>query len=86
MKIIVKVRPSSKVEEVERIGQPQLDFGGSQTELVVYKVSVKEPPIDGRANRAVAKALAEYFGVSVSQVELRSGQNSKQKIFVIDSQ
>lgn len=48
-----------------------------------FKVSVKEPPIQGKANVAIAKALAEYFKVSNSQIKLVSGLSSKQKVFEI---
>lgn len=48
-----------------------------------FKVLVKEPPIQGRANRAIARALAEYFKVPVSRVNLVSGFASRQKIFEV---
>ena len=83
MRILVKAKPRSKVEKVERVGQPTLDLGDKKTELVVYKVSVKEPPVDGRANEAVVKALAKYFDVAISNVRLVSGETSRQKIFEI---
>ncbi len=88
MKIIVKVKTKAKEERVERVDQPGLDLVGeeSQTkgkELVIYKVAVKEAPVAGRANEAVAKALAEYFEVSPARVKLITGQTSKQKIFEI---
>ena len=83
MRILVKAKPRSKVEKVERVGQPTLDLGGKKTELVVYKVSVKEPPVDGRANEAVVKALAKYFDVAISNVRLVSSETSRQKIFEI---
>lgn len=62
----------ARADQVEKI---------SDTE---YKVSVKEPPIEGRANRAITKVLAEYFGVSVSQVSLISGYASRNKVFNIE--
>ncbi|OGE88449.1 MAG: hypothetical protein A2722_00915 [Candidatus Doudnabacteria bacterium RIFCSPHIGHO2_01_FULL_50_11] len=83
MRILVKAKPRSKVEKVERVGQPTLDLGDKKTELVVYKVSVKEPLVDGRANEAVVKALAKYFDVAISNVRLVSGETSRQKIFEI---
>ena len=52
----------------------------SETE---YRVSVKEPPVVGRANRAIARVLAEYFAVSASQVSLISGFSSRNKVFEI---
>ncbi len=82
MKIQVKVKPNSKKATVERVSQPTLDLG-LKKEIDVYKVSVKEPPVDGKANKAVLKALAEYFEVSQSQVGLVSGSTSKNKIFEI---
>jgi len=85
MKIIVKVKTGAKKVGVERLEQPTLDFGGSKTEMVVYKVSVKERPIHGMANEAIVRALSDYFGVAKSQVRLVIGQTSKQKIFNIDS-
>ena len=83
MKIIVKAKTRAKKESVERSGQPTLDLGDSKTEMVVYKVSVKEAPVAGRANEAIVCALAEYFEVGVGQVRLVTGQTSKQKIFEI---
>jgi len=71
MKIFVKAKPNSKKEFVEKI---------SETNLIV---AVKEPPVKGRVNAAIQKALAEYFKVSASQVVLVAGFSSKNKIFEI---
>ncbi|NUQ57055.1 MAG: DUF167 domain-containing protein [Candidatus Paceibacter sp.] len=71
MKISVKVKPRAKKESVEKI---------SETEFVV---SVKEPPVDGRANWAVCRALGDYFGVSPSRVSILSGQSGKNKVVEI---
>ena len=83
MKIIVKVKPNAKKESVERVTQPSLGLAGDKSELVEYKVSVKEPPVGGKANEAVTKALAKYFDISSSLVVLVSGKISKKKIFEI---
>jgi uncharacterized protein YggU (UPF0235/DUF167 family) len=83
MKIIVKTKPNSKNESVERITQPTLELSNSKIELIEYKVSVKEPPIGGRANNAVVKALAKYFDVAPSLICLVSGASSKRKVFQI---
>jgi uncharacterized protein (TIGR00251 family) len=82
MKIVVKVKPNAKVEEVERVTQPSLLLEDKK-ELDVYKVSVKAPPVGGKANKAVIKALADYFDVAPSLVNLVSGTTSKNKIFEI---
>ena len=69
--MFVKAKPAAKEEKVEKIGETS------------FVVSVKEPPMWGRANIAIGKALAEYFKVSNSQVRLISGFSSKQKGFEI---
>jgi uncharacterized protein (TIGR00251 family) len=47
------------------------------------KVAVTAPPEDGRANKALVEVLCESLGVKRSQVELVSGQTSRDKRFVI---
>ena len=71
MKIAVKVKPGSKREQVEQLDETN------------FTVRVKAKPIDGKANDAVIKVLADYFDVSKSGVILLKGQTSKQKIFEI---
>ncbi len=82
MRIIVKVKPNAKIESVERVTQATLDLGIKEG-LDIYKVSVKEPPVGGRANEGAVRVLAEYFEVSRSQVTLVRGGTSKNKIFEI---
>ncbi len=84
MKIIVKVKPSAKVEKVERVDQPVLNFGGNSRELPVYKVSVKEPPVDGKANKAVIRVIAGHFDTSPLKIRLITGQTSRKKIFEVE--
>lgn len=83
MKIIVRAKPKSKKESVERVSQPTFDLSLGDEELVEYKVSVKEVPVGGKANEAIIKALAKYFDIAPSLVELVSGVTSKRKIFQI---
>jgi len=71
MKIFVKARPNSKAESIEKVDDAH------------FTVAVKEPPVKGRANAAISKALADYFGIAPSQVSLVSGFSSKQKVFEI---
>jgi uncharacterized protein (TIGR00251 family) len=47
------------------------------------KVAVTAPPEDGRANKALTEALRDALGVKRSQVELVSGQTSRDKRFLI---
>lgn len=71
MKISVKARPGAKRAYVE-----EMDGG-------VFTVAVTEPPVDGRANDAVMKALAAHFGVAQARVRMISGHTSKNKIVEI---
>jgi len=70
MKIQVKVKPSSKTEEVSQEGDS-------------FIIKVKEPPKEGKANQAVIKLLAEHFGVSHSQVRILSGFRSRNKLIEV---
>ena len=71
MKILVTVKPSAREEKIEKI---------SDTE---FRVAVKEPPREGRANAGVIRALAEYFDVPVSAVHIVSGRTARKKIVEI---
>ncbi|HBD24792.1 MAG: hypothetical protein A2566_00155 [Candidatus Zambryskibacteria bacterium RIFOXYD1_FULL_40_13] len=83
MKIVVKAKPNSKIESVERVVQPTLDLPDTKSGLVEYKVCVKEAPVGGRANEAVRRAIARYFNVAPSLVKLISGASIKHKVFEI---
>jgi len=47
------------------------------------KVAVTAPPDKGRANEALVEVLAEALGLKRSQIELISGQTSRQKKFLV---
>lgn len=47
------------------------------------KVKVTAPPVEGRANKAVKKLLAEKFGLSPSQIEIIAGERSREKLLRI---
>ena len=70
MKIRVKVRPSSKTEELNREGDS-------------FIVKVKEPAKEGKANQAVVKLLAEHFNIPKSQVRILSGFGSSNKVIEV---
>lgn len=71
MKIFVGAKPGSKNEEVEEIDENH------------FVVKVKEPPRQGRANKAIIKALAEHLDIATFRIKLVSGFSSKQKVFEI---
>lgn len=71
MKIFVTAKPNVKQEKIEQLDKTH------------FIVAVKEPPVNGRANAAIIRELAEFFNISASSVQLVSGFSSKQKVFDI---
>ena len=47
------------------------------------KVKVTAPPVEGRANKAVKKLIAEQLGLSPSQIEIIAGERSREKVLRI---
>ena len=72
MYITIHAKPGARKNEVEKIDDEE------------YVVSVKQPPLHGRANKAITELLAEYFKVSKSSVSLTTGRTSRQKTFEVD--
>jgi len=80
MRVYVKVKPNSKEVKVVPPSQRLL-----QTAEVsdYYTVCVKEPPVEGKANDAVIKALSLHFSIPRSRIALVAGSASKTKVFQI---
>lgn len=62
--------------------------GASKSQVVglhgkALKIRIKAPPVDGKANVAIAEFLAEILGTAKSAVSLESGQTSRLKVFRI---
>lgn len=68
MKLFVAAKPGSKFNRVEKI-----DAGH-------FRVHLKEPAEDGRANEALLDVLAAYLGCPKSRLALLSGRRSRRKI------
>jgi len=47
------------------------------------KLRLAAPPVEGRANEALLKFIAELFGVPLRQVELRQGGQSRHKVVAV---
>jgi uncharacterized protein (TIGR00251 family) len=71
MKISITVKPRCKKEKVERLPD------GS------YRVAVAAPPHEGKANEAVVEALAQFFGVAKSKIQIVKGTSGRKKIVEI---
>lgn len=72
MKLFVKVKPNAKKEAVEKLDDMH------------FAVSVKAPPAGGKANQAVLRVLADYFGVASSRLEIIAGHAARRKIILVD--
>jgi hypothetical protein len=47
------------------------------------KIAVQAPPVEGRANSALAAFLAETFALPKNSVELITGELSRSKVFLL---
>jgi hypothetical protein len=47
------------------------------------KIAIHAPPIEGRANSALIAFLAETFSLPKSAIELKSGELSRSKVFLL---
>ena len=69
--LTVRIQPRASKNEAVR-----LENGG-------IKIRLTAPPVDGAANEALVKFLADRFGVAKSQVEIVTGHTSRDKIVQI---
>ncbi len=47
------------------------------------KIAVHAPPLEGRANQALIAFLAETLGVAKNAVDLKTGELSRSKVFLL---
>ncbi len=64
-------------------GAKKTEFAGLHGEAL--KIRLAAPPVDGMANEALVKFLAEMLGLPKSAVSLKSGQRSRRKVLEISS-
>jgi uncharacterized protein (TIGR00251 family) len=72
MLVDVKIKPNAKKSEVSGFKEGAL------------LVSVKEQPIEGKANKAMIELLAKKLRIAKSCIELKKGSKSKLKRIEID--
>ena len=70
--ISVKAKPGARREAVTE--QPD----------GTWLVEVTAPPVDGAANDAVVRAVANHFGLRRAQVRIKSGASSRLKRVELD--
>ena len=73
VQITVLAKPGARESKVEKIDD------------ATYRISVKEPPVKGLANRAIVNLLSEHFNVSSSAVRIVSGYTARTKVIEIDT-
>ena len=72
MRIYLKVIPRSSQNKIEKISDGE------------YRVHLNAPPVDGKANEALIKLLAEYFNVSKSAIAIVGGKSSSRKMVDVE--
>ncbi len=68
MRVTIRVKPGAKKDAV----------GGRHGDALV--VAVAAPPVEGKANEAVRKALAKAFGVRRQDVVIVAGEKGRDKV------
>ena len=70
MRLTVKVIPGAKRNELK----------SDDTGIKIY---LNAPAVEGKANAALARFLADHYGVKTSQVEIIKGLKSRHKVINI---
>lgn len=70
MRISVRVQPNAKQNKIVE-------------EKDRLKVYLTVPPVEGKANKALIEALAEYYKVKRSQVKIIKGEKCRDKVVEI---
>ena len=73
VRVAIRVQPGAKKDAVL----------GKQAEA--WKISVRAPAVEGKANRACVEYLAKLLDVRRSAVALIKGEKSRDKVFEINS-
>ncbi|MBP5985631.1 MAG: YggU family protein [Azonexus sp.] len=62
-------------------GAKKTEFAGLHGDAL--KIRLAAPPVDGKANEALIKFVAETLGLAKSAVNLKSGQTSRRKVLEV---
>lgn len=62
--------------------------GAKRTEVVglhgdALKIKLAAPPVEGKANEALLRYIATRFGVTLREVQLKQGEQSRHKVVAI---
>lgn len=62
-------------------GAKKTEFAGLHGDAL--KIRLAAPPVDGKANEALIRFVAETLGLPKSAVHLKSGQTSRRKVLEV---
>ena len=62
-------------------GAKKTQFAGLHGDAL--KIRLAAPPVDGKANEALIKFIADTLGLAKSAVHLKSGQTSRRKVLEV---
>nr|Q478W6.1 RecName: Full=UPF0235 protein Daro_3887 [Dechloromonas aromatica RCB] len=62
-------------------GAKKSEFAGLHGDAL--KIRLAAPPVDGKANEALIRFIADALGLAKSAVHLKSGQTSRRKVLEI---
>ncbi len=71
--ITIRVIPRAKKSEISQV----LDDG-------TIKIRLTAPPVEGKANQALVRFLADVFGISSSRIEIISGLKGRKKVVLLE--
>lgn len=69
----IKVKPNSQQQKIIEEADGSLS------------ISLKSPPVDGKANEELIKLLAKKFFIPKSRITIKLGLSSRQKLVIIDT-
>ena len=69
----IKVKPNSQQQKIIKEADGSLS------------ISLKSPPVNGKANEELIKLLAKKFSVPKSRITTKLGLSSRQKLVIIDT-
>ena len=75
----MSVRLTPKASE-NRIGPVSPDADGG----AVLKVAVNQPPVEGKANKALIKLLAKSWGLPKTAISVKRGARDRRKTLFIE--
>ncbi len=77
--VSVNVRLTPKASE-NRVGPVVADTDGG----AVLKVAVNQPPVEGKANKALIKLLAKSWGLPKTAISVKKGASGRRKTLFIE--